>query len=434
MLFLQTFLTNSKNHSRPILVENALAYCIGRGLVTISGKEWSLHHKIVKPSFHQNLLKGYVPVFNQKGNAFVEHLAEYADGRVFDVKRMTEALESVIVLETLFGLSTDNKQTNLDQDFFELVLEMQRRLSNRLQSPWLYIEAFYKLTSGGRRAKAILKRFHEHLDEIVEQRKELLRAEAKTLQMMGTDKKPEHTPNGALARESDADANKKQYNILIDALLQEHGRSLSYESVLDELLTFVLAGFDTTSVTLQFAFYYLAKYPLVQEKAMRELQNIFDTAGSTEVTPDMLQRMHYVEMIVKETLRMHPPVFFTLKEAGVDTPLLSSDLIVPAGAKVVISPRSLHMDPKLYPDPHVFDPERFSPENSAKRHPYAFIPFLAGMRTCIGRKYAMMALKTVISKVIWKYRIQPDESYEPQFLWGISTVTTNGMRVKLTKR
>ncbi|KAK7869022.1 hypothetical protein R5R35_003412 [Gryllus longicercus] len=251
--------------------------------------------------------------------------------------------------------------------------------------------------------------------------------------MNGIDKKFKITPNVAPG-EADANAIKKQYNILIDALLQEHGKSLSYESVLDELLIFFLAGFDTTAVAVQFAFYYLAKNPLVQEKAMRELQNIFSDAGSTEVNSDTLQRMQYVEMIVRETLRMQPPITFIFKEAGVDTPLPSSDLVLPAGAMVILSPSSLYMDPKVYPDPHVFDPERFSPENSAKRHPYAFMPFGGGMRTCIGRKFAIMTLKTIISKVIWNYSIEPDETYEPQFVWGLSTVTSNGMRIKLTKR
>ncbi|GLH09387.1 Probable cytochrome P450 313a4, partial [Gryllus bimaculatus] len=144
-------------------------------------------------------------------------------------------------------------------------------------------------------------------------------------------------------------------------------------------------GFDTTAIAIQFAFYFLAKNPHVQEKAVRELRDIFHAAGSTEVTAETLQRMQYVDMIVKETLRLHPPVFFYVKEAGVDTPLVSSNLVVPAGAIVLISPRTMHINPKLYPDPHVFDPERFFPENSAKRHPSAFIPFGAGMRACMGR-------------------------------------------------
>ncbi|KAK7869019.1 hypothetical protein R5R35_003409 [Gryllus longicercus] len=239
--------------------------------------------------------------------------------------------------------------------------------------------------------------------------------------------------NGA-TNESDADPNEKQFSTFIDALLQESGKSISHQSVLDDMLTFLLAGIDTTAISLQFALYFLAKNPPVQEKALRELQNIFDTAGSTKITPDTLQRMEYLEMIVNETLRMHPPVFVFMKEAGVDTPLVSSDLVVPAGARVIVSPKTMHMDPKLYPDPHVFDPERFSLVNSAKRCPFAFIPFGAGKRACPGRKYAMLSLKTVISKVIWNFRILPDETYEPQLLWGLTMRTANGMRIKLLKR
>ncbi|GLH09391.1 Cytochrome P450 4g15 [Gryllus bimaculatus] len=155
--------------------------------------------------------------------------------------------------------------------------------------------------------------------------------------------------------------------------------------------------------------------------------------------------MQYVEMIVYETIRMHPPVFLYIKKAGVDTPLVSSDLVIPAGANVIISPRNMNMNPELFPDPHVFDPERFSPENSAKRHPFAFIPFSVGKRACPAsayslpfshteKKIAMMTLKTVISKVIWNFRILPDETYEPQLLWGLTMGAANGMRIKLLKR
>ncbi|GLH09388.1 Probable cytochrome P450 4s3, partial [Gryllus bimaculatus] len=262
---------------------------------------------------------------------------------------------------------------------------------------------------------------------IVEQRKELLRVRAESLWKKGNFKN-ENTMEATneATSEADADPNEKQFSTFIDALLQESGKSISHQSVLDEMLTFLVSGIDTSAITLQFALYFLAKNPLVQ--------NIFDAAGSTKITPDALQRMEFVEMILYETLRMHPPVFFFLKEAGVDTPLVSSDLVVPAGATVIMSQRTLHMDPKLYPDPHKFDPERFSSENSAERHPFAYIPFSAGMRACPGRKFAMMSLKTTISKVIWNFQILPDETYEPELLWGLSMVTANGMRIKLLKR
>ncbi|GLH15295.1 Protein of unknown function, partial [Gryllus bimaculatus] len=100
----------------------------------------------------------------------------------------------------------------------------QRELSHRLTRPWLYIEAFYNLTSAGRRAKACLNQGYKLMDEVVEQRKEILRSEARSSLMKGIDKKSEDMPNVPPTTETDADANKKQHNILIDSLLQEHGR------------------------------------------------------------------------------------------------------------------------------------------------------------------------------------------------------------------
>ncbi|KAK7865499.1 hypothetical protein R5R35_014611 [Gryllus longicercus] len=349
---------------------------------------------------------------------------------------MTETLQLDIVIETLLGLPS-NQQTTPDHDMLECISIGQKEISHRLRSPLLCIDAIYQLSSSGRKAKESLKWGRNFHNKVLEQRQAILRSKAESLMMKKSLKKDEdtsETPNIVPTDDPNVNSNKKEFNILIDALLQERGRSISHESVLDENLTLTLAGFDTTAIAIQFAFYFLAKNPHVQEKAVRELRDIFDAAGSTEVTAKTLQRMQYVDMIVKETLRLHPPVFFYVKEAGVDTPLVSNNLVVPAGAIVLISPRTMHINPKLYPDPHVFDPERFSPENSAKRHPSAFIPFGAGMRACMGRKYAILVLKTVISKVIWNYRILPDETYEPNLHWGITMVTDNGMRIKLLKR
>ncbi|KAK7869005.1 hypothetical protein R5R35_003395 [Gryllus longicercus] len=339
-----------------------------------------------------------------------------------------------ITKEALFG-TPSNHQTNPDEELFQLISAAQKELSYRVRCPWLCIDRIYNIFPAGRSALKYLNIARRLQETFVQERKELLHARAASSWKKGNfkDENSLQATNDSTSQ-ADADPNEKQFSTFIDALLQESGKSISHQSVLDEMLTFLLAGVDTSSTTLQFALYFLSKNPLVQEKALREIENIFEAAGSTEVTADTLQRMEYVEMIVYETFRMHPPVFVFMKKAGVDTPLVSSDLVIPAGANVIISPRNMNMNPKLFPDPHVFDPERFSPENSAKRHPFAFIPFSVGKRACPGKKFAMMTLKTVISKVIWNFRILPDETYEPQLLWGLTMGTANGMRIKLLKR
>ncbi|KAK7865494.1 hypothetical protein R5R35_014610 [Gryllus longicercus] len=285
---IQTLLMNSKNQSRPKLIADALAYCLGKGLVTINGNEWSLHNKIMMPCFHQNLLKTYVPEFNRKSDVFIELLAEYANGDAFDVKRMTETLGVDIIFETLFGLPS-NQQRNPDQELFEFILTGQKEISHCIRSPWLYLETIYKISPSGRKAMENLKLGRKFIAKVIEQRKVLHRSKAECLLMKRSFKTKKNTldaPNHDSKSEVQVESNKKEYRILVDALLQESGNSLSYESVLDELLTVFLAGFDTTAITLQFALYFLAKNPFVQEKAVRELRTVFGSAGSTEVTPN----------------------------------------------------------------------------------------------------------------------------------------------------
>ncbi|KAK7865495.1 hypothetical protein R5R35_014610 [Gryllus longicercus] len=223
---IQTLLMNSKNQSRPKLIADALAYCLGKGLVTIN--------------------------------------------------------------ETLFGLPS-NQQRNPDQELFEFILTGQKEISHCIRSPWLYLETIYKISPSGRKAMENLKLGRKFIAKVIEQRKVLHRSKAECLLMKRSFKTKKNTldaPNHDSKSEVQVESNKKEYRILVDALLQESGNSLSYESVLDELLTVFLAGFDTTAITLQFALYFLAKNPFVQEKAVRELRTVFGSAGSTEVTPN----------------------------------------------------------------------------------------------------------------------------------------------------
>lgn len=118
-----------------------------------------------------------------------------------------------------------------------------------------------------------------------------------------------------------------------------------------------------------------------------------------------LREMRYLEMCIKETLRLYPSVPVIARKLGEEVRL--SNGVLPAGSNIFICPFSTHRLPHIYPDPEQYDPERFAPDSSEHRHPYAYLPFSAGPRYCIGNRFAIMELKTVISAMLRNYEILP---------------------------
>ena len=136
---------------------------------------------------------------------------------------------------------------------------------------------------------------------------------------------------------------------------------------------------------MSFSLYLMASHPEIQEKCQEELRDIFGEDTERAATSGDLANMKYLEMCLKESLRLYQSVPIITRTIGED--VVIEDKLIPAGTNCIMGPCLLHRDPSIYPDPDAFIPERFLPENCAKRHPYAYLPFSAGPRNCIGQKY-----------------------------------------------
>lgn len=159
--------------------------------------------------------------------------------------------------------------------------------------------------------------------------------------------------------------------------------------ITDELITaqafvFYAAGYETSATTMTFLLYELGLNPEVQDKLITEIDEVI-AKHNGQITYDCLTDMVYLDKVFKETLRKYSIVEPLQRNALHDYKIPGTNVIVKKGQTVLISPRGLHYDPSLYPEPDKFDPERFSVENSAYRHPCAYIPFGTGPRNCIGK-------------------------------------------------
>ncbi|KAK6641866.1 hypothetical protein RUM44_013584 [Polyplax serrata] len=176
--------------------------------------------------------------------------------------------------------------------------------------------------------------------------------------------------------------------------------------LLAQSMVFFVAGFETNSTTISMALYELAIQPHIQNKLRAEiLENMKSNGG--ELTYDGISEMKYLGMVVSETLRKYPPLPFLGRTCTKDYKLPGTDVTIKKGTQVLISLfKGLHYDPEQFPMPEHFNPERFSPENKGSIHPCANIPFGEGPRICIGMRFGYMAVKTGLSLILSRFKIE----------------------------
>ncbi|KAL0100495.1 hypothetical protein PUN28_019659 [Cardiocondyla obscurior] len=185
----------------------------------------------------------------------------------------------------------------------------------------------------------------------------------------------------------------------------QNGSVLTDEEVKEQVDTIMFEGHDTTAAASSFFLSVMGCHPDIQEKVIQELDEIFGDSDRPATFQDTLE-MKYLERCLMETLRMYPPVPVIARTINTDLKL--GNYTIPAGATVIVTTFKMHRQPHIYPNPEVFNPDNFLPEKTANRHYYAFVPFSAGPRSCVGRKYAMLKLKIILSTIMRNFRVKSD--------------------------
>ncbi|XP_037054366.1 cytochrome P450 3A9-like isoform X3 [Peromyscus leucopus] len=184
--------------------------------------------------------------------------------------------------------------------------------------------------------------------------------------------------------------------------------ALSDLEILAQSITFFFAGYETTSTTLTFITYLLATHPNVQEKLQHEIDAVLP--NKAPATYETLLEMEYLDMVVNETMRLYPVATRVNRLSKKDAEI--NGVLISKGTVVVIPVFVLHRDPKYWPDPEEFRPERFSKENKDRINPYTYLPFGYGPRNCIGMRFALINMKLAIVKILQNFSLSPCEETE----------------------
>jgi cytochrome P450 family 4 len=193
-------------------------------------------------------------------------------------------------------------------------------------------------------------------------------------------------------------------------------------------------GHDTTAAGSSFTLCMLGCHPEIQTKVYEEQKIIFGDSKRDCTFADTLE-MKYLERVIMETIRLYPPVPLIARKVTEDVKLVSINATIPAGTTVVIGIYKLHRTPENYANPDKFDPDNFLPEKAAARHYYSFVPFSAGPRSCVGRKFAMLKLKVLLSTIVRNFEViskVPEKKFKLQ--GDIILKRSDGFRIILNSR
>ncbi|XP_065214565.1 cytochrome P450 4C1-like isoform X2 [Planococcus citri] len=378
-------------------------------LLTGDGDIWQIHRKLITPSFHFKMLENSTGMITRNAEILVDQLEKLVDGSDFDIESFVEKCSLDIICEMAMGTKMET-QLSKNTQYLDSIKTMTDTIVKRAVSPWLHPELIFRFTKIGEfyfKALHVTKCFV--LKVISERRKAL----------------QEHGEISSMEEQE----GRKQAQPFLDFLLTKS--SFSEAEIENEVQTFMFAGHDTTKATISFCLYCLSRNEDVQSKLLEEIKTTFsDTEGNPSYQDYV--NMKYLECVIKETMRLYATIPIVSRKVNEDV-RLPSGFLLPTGSLVNMFIFFLHRDKNLYPNPEKFYPERF--ESRDNRPPFAFIPFSAGPRNCIGQKFAMIEMKIIISKLLLQYQFLPAIKSDPPMIETCLVIRSmNKLPVRITQR
>ncbi|GBO11074.1 Cytochrome P450 6B2 [Araneus ventricosus] len=211
-------------------------------------------------------------------------------------------------------------------------------------------------------------------------------------------------------------------------------KSLSEDELLAQCILFFMVGYETTATVLTFLAYCLAVNPEWQEKLIKEVDEAFQ--NHKEMSYDAVRDMKVLDAVLSETLRMHPPAASTERTCVEDYELPNTGIKVEKGMRVAIPVYGMHYHPDFFQDPNTFNPERFLDSYEPKHHPYAYLPFGAGPRNCLGMRFALLEIKVCISNLLRRFRLKPHSTTKIplQYKKGMVLLSVSELPLLLERR
>lgn len=377
-VLVQQILVRRAQHYTKGLGLDRVKILLGNGIMVSEGDFWARQRRIMQPAFKPRRLADFNAMFVEENLQQAEQWARAARrGQTVDAEAHTSGLTLVIILKAIFGEDYDWLVADGNNPFALLTEVPERDLS--------FAARFYRL-------KKIV-------NQVIERR---------------------------LARDDQSSFD------FLNHLLTTHdrdGQPMERDELLDEVMTLIVAGHETTASALAFAWYLIASHPRVCQRLQAEADAVTE-AELREHGGNDRQSLVYTDQVVSEVLRLYPPGWLLSRRAASDQPL--GQHTIPAGAQVFICPYMLQRHPGYWHDPEIFDPDRFS--RGEPGHRLAYLPFAAGPRHCVGEHMAATEMRVHLAMMLRRFTPYWQGQGEPAMESAINLRPVNGIPLQLAAR
>ena len=360
---------------------DALRDYAGDGLFTAYNDEpnWQLAHELLVPAFTKSAMRSYHPIMVETAGELFGYWNARIEGGPVDVSRDMTKLTMETLTRTAFSQDFGSFRSERPHRFVAAMvtaLETGRRKGT-----------FRTLPGGNALAWLLDRRYARHTDYLDSMLDELISAR------------------------SAVDDSHDLLGIMLNVAHPETGEKLSPVNIRHQILTFLVAGHETTSGALSFALYYLARNPECLARAQEETDDLLGPDPQAMPEFEQVAKFRYIRRVLDESLRIWPTVP-GFARAPREATTLAGEYRMDVDDYVVVSLGAVHKDPAVWDDPNRFDPDRFLPENVKKRPPHSYKPFGAGLRACIGRQFAIHEAVLVLATLIHRYELTHDPDYD----------------------
>lgn len=374
-------------------VRRALGPALGRGLLTADGAHWKWQRQSVAGAFRYDKLLELQPTMIAAAQRTRDRWIRMGNGAV-DVGHEMMRTTFDIIVETMMsgGQGID-------------VARVEKGISDFLRpTGWTFalglLHAPEWIPYPGRgKAKAAVEFLRSSLLSVIEERRQ--------------------HPNDQ----------HDLVNMLLSAADAETGRTMSDEEIVDNLMTFITAGHETTALGLAWTFDLLARHPEIEGNVLHEIDTV--TRGEP-VNAEHVSQLVYTRQVFSEAMRLYPPAPIITRTALRDFRL--ADYLIPAGTVLIVPIYAVHHHVSLWTNPEIFDPDRFNAETAKARHRYAYMPFGAGPRVCIGNAFAVMEAVAIFAVLLQKTRLAVIETKPPEPIMKVTLRPNKALRMKLMLR
>ncbi|MFB6302840.1 MAG: cytochrome P450 [Haloferacaceae archaeon] len=361
----RVLVSEASKYAKPEFQDDALGDLLGDGLLLSEGEQWRERRRLANPAFDMRRLSGLTDRMTDYAEAT---LADWAAGEVRDVQVDMTRVTLEIICDAMLGV-------DLDADRRETIRENLEPLGARFEpDPLRFVIPDWMPTRENRDYKRALGAMEDLIADIVAERR--------------------GTAGDAATDEGPMDL----LSILLRA--RERGEQ-DDEAIRDEVMTTLLAGHDTTALTLTYAWYLLSHHPEAERRVHAEVDRV---VGDGVPTFADVGDLDVVERVLKESMRLYPAVYTVFREPKVDVKL--GGYRVPAGAAVMLPQWVVHRSPDHWTAPETFDLDRWAPDRARDRHRFAYFPFGGGSRSCIGKHLSLLEGKLILATVASRYRLE----------------------------